>query len=347
MARIQYVAKLAVDRDTGLPVSALEGQEVVIVRRGTTTPAAISEDEAGTLLVPGAVRTVSSNLFIPSFWVDTSEGPVSALGGGIEVPLESVEGVAKRLDALEPQFGASVAAAEAAQAAAEAATTGVVRTVNNTPPDASGNVTVSGGGAGGTSDHGALAGLGDDDHPQYLNNTRGDARYYTKGQVDTLVNNAASQNSAADRNRANHTGTQAISTISGLQTILDGLGGTAVNSVAGKTGNVTLVAADISDSGATGRELMGATTAAAARTTLGAAATSHTHPATAISDSTSTGRGVLTAASASAARAAIGAGTSDLALGTTGSTAMRGNAIVIDPVSTAGLPDGTLIARTS
>ncbi len=125
MARIQYVAKLAVDRDTGLPVSALEGQEVVIVRRGTTTPAAISEDEAGTLLVPGSVRTVSSNLFIPSFWVDTTEGPVSALGGGVEVPLESVEGVARRLDTLEPQFGASVAAAEGAQAAAEATTTEV------------------------------------------------------------------------------------------------------------------------------------------------------------------------------------------------------------------------------
>lgn len=125
MARIQYVAKLAVDRDTGLPVSALEGQEVVIVRRGTTTPAAISEDEAGTLLVPGAVRTVSSNLFIPSFWVDTTEGPISALGGGVEVPLESVEGVARRLDVLEPQFGASVAAAEGAQAAAEATTTEV------------------------------------------------------------------------------------------------------------------------------------------------------------------------------------------------------------------------------
>jgi hypothetical protein len=30
---------------------------------------------------------------------------------------------------------------------------------------------------GGTGDHGALTGLGDDDHTQYLNNTRGDARY--------------------------------------------------------------------------------------------------------------------------------------------------------------------------
>lgn len=46
------------------------------------------------------------------------------------------------------------------------------------------------GGGGGTSDHGALTGLGDDDHTQYHNDARGDARYYTKGQVDGLVSGA-------------------------------------------------------------------------------------------------------------------------------------------------------------
>jgi hypothetical protein len=35
-----------------------------------------------------------------------------------------------------------------------------------------------------TTDHGSLLGLGDDDHPQYHNDTRGDARYYTKTQLD-------------------------------------------------------------------------------------------------------------------------------------------------------------------
>jgi hypothetical protein len=34
-----------------------------------------------------------------------------------------------------------------------------------------------GSGGSGASDHGALTGLADDDHTQYLNNTRGDARY--------------------------------------------------------------------------------------------------------------------------------------------------------------------------
>lgn len=42
----------------------------------------------------------------------------------------------------------------------------------------------SGSGGGGVTDHGALTGLTDDDHAQYHNNTRGDARYYTKAEVD-------------------------------------------------------------------------------------------------------------------------------------------------------------------
>lgn len=58
------------------------------------------------------------------------------------------------------------------------------------------------------------------------------------------------------------------------------------------------------------------------------AATSHTHPATGISDSTTVGRSVMTAATAAAARSAIGA--TDLAIGTTGTTAMAGNTTLAD-----------------
>jgi len=36
----------------------------------------------------------------------------------------------------------------------------------------------------GVTAHGSLTGLSDDDHLQYLNNTRGDARYYTQGQMN-------------------------------------------------------------------------------------------------------------------------------------------------------------------
>jgi hypothetical protein len=42
------------------------------------------------------------------------------------------------------------------------------------------------------SDHGNLYGKSDDDHPQYHNNTRGDARYYTQSQVDSMIVDTAS-----------------------------------------------------------------------------------------------------------------------------------------------------------
>lgn len=59
--------------------------------------------------------------------------------------------------------------------------------------------------------------------------------------------------------------------------------------------------------------------------------TVHSHVATDISDSTTVGRNVLKASNAAAARSAIGAGTgngtSNLAIGTTSSTAMRGDGV--------------------
>lgn len=44
-----------------------------------------------------------------------------------------------------------------------------------------------GGGGGGVTDHGALTGLGDDDHAQYHTDARGDARYYGKSTVDAAL----------------------------------------------------------------------------------------------------------------------------------------------------------------
>ncbi|MDZ4337467.1 MAG: urease accessory UreF family protein, partial [Pseudomonas sp.] len=47
----------------------------------------------------------------------------------------------------------------------------------NEPGLAVGWALAASGGGGGASDHGLLVGLADDDHPQYHNNARGDARY--------------------------------------------------------------------------------------------------------------------------------------------------------------------------
>lgn len=99
-----------------------------------------------------------------------------------------------------------------------------------------------------------------------------------------------------------------------------------VQSVAGKTGVVALVKGDVGLGSVDNTADTAKPVSAAQQAALdGKAAASHTHPATAISDSTTTGRSVLTAASQTAARSAIGAGTSNLALGTTSSTALAGD----------------------
>lgn len=58
--------------------------------------------------------------------------------------------------------------------------------------------------AGGVTDHGALTGLADDDHPQYHNDTRGDARYWqlstdlaTQTELDAHVNDAIDAHDAS------------------------------------------------------------------------------------------------------------------------------------------------------
>jgi hypothetical protein len=78
--------------------------------------------------------------------------------------------------------------------------------------------------------------------------------------------------------------------------------------------------------------------------------TNHTHTASQVSDSTTVGRSVLIAADAAAARTAIGAGTSNLAIGTTSTTAKAGNyqptsANISDAASIATV--GTVIIRDS
>ncbi len=90
---------------------------------------------------------------------------------------------------------------------------------------------------GGVTDHGALTGLTDDDHSQYHNDTRGDARYYTQSQIDTSLSG-----------KANTSHTHSISDVTGLSTAVDAakIGGIGVtidgNGSAITTGLKALVA---------------------------------------------------------------------------------------------------------
>jgi len=109
------------------------------------------------------------------------------------------------------------------------------------------------GGANGVTDHGALSGLGDDDHPQYHTDARGDLRYYTRAQSDGNVSSAVSASSAEDRKRSNHSGTQLASSISDFTP--------AVQAVPGFGGGTTSVAdGSVTDAKVVaGRSLIGST----------------------------------------------------------------------------------------
>lgn len=81
-----------------------------------------------------------------------------------------------------------------------------------------------GGGGGGVTDHGALTGLGDDDHTQYLTEARHDAlpsdnpHNVTAAQTGAETSAQLDVRDTANRDRANHTGTQTASTISDFDT---------------------------------------------------------------------------------------------------------------------------------
>lgn len=145
---------------------------------------------------------------------------------------------------------------------------------------------------------------------------------------------------AAPADGATGWGSWLRSLLAGLNTWLDNL----ETIVAGKASSShTHAASAISDSTATGRALVTAVDAAAARAAIGAGTGSGSGTTTAagITDSTTVGRAVITATDAAAARTAIGAGTSSLAIGTTASTAKAGN---YQPTA-ANISDSTTTGR--
>jgi hypothetical protein len=115
---------------------------------------------------------------------------------------------------------------------------------NNNPQyavDAVGDVNVTGEfrkngviletGGGGVTDHGDLTGLVDDDHTQYYNQTRGDARY-------SLIHSHPYAPTSHGHNDLYYTESE-------IDALLSGLGGGAVDSVNSQTGVVVLDAADV------------------------------------------------------------------------------------------------------
>lgn len=91
-------------------------------------------------------------------------------------------------------------------------------------------------GAGGGGDHGTLAGLGDDDHPQYHNDARGDARYSLLGHTHSL-----SLNDLLEVNVAGASEGQVIKRVGGQWIAAADLTGGGGGSLAdGVYGNITV-----------------------------------------------------------------------------------------------------------
>lgn len=65
--------------------------------------------------------------------------------------------------------------------------------------------------SGGVTDHGLLSGLGDDDHTQYHNDTRGDARYNTKSEITALLSGKSNTGHTHDIADINEFGVTVIS----------------------------------------------------------------------------------------------------------------------------------------
>lgn len=258
-------------------------------------------DMSGTTTLPGGV-TADGNGDVPDFKVDVPDDMPRVVAHAAGYQDREILSVDELIRVASEALAAAIAAqAAATQSASEAEASRVAAETA-----AAGG---TGGTGGGTSDavmaaHVAAA----DPHPQYLNLARALAKFYDQTTTDTRINNAVVGERSANRNRANHTGTQPMSSVDGLVAALSELGGTAVNSVNGETGAITITIDSLTNVQSFMKVFLGA-------------------------------------ASAAAARSAIGAGTSSLVIGNTATTALRGDAIVRNPSSIAGLADGTVILR--
>jgi hypothetical protein len=104
------------------------------------------------------------------------------------------------------------------------------------------------------------------------------------------------------------------------------LNAATVTSLNGQTGAVTIDKTSVGLSNADNTSDVNKPISSATQTALNAkAATVHTHFSSDLTDATATGRSIVTAVDAAAARTAIGAGTSSLVIGTAAGTAKAGD----------------------
>jgi chitodextrinase len=202
------------DSETGELDPALIGQQVQIVTRGTTTPFPIQD--GATDPITDSLVTVSTAFTTPTVYV----------ADGVEIADLYLDWYQASSGKRGPVAFEAVLRDEAKAARTESAASAAA--AQQALVDLQAYIAANPGGGGGVSAHGALSGLTTgDDHTQYLNNVRGDARYYPRATVDAIASSATNVATAYARQRVNHTGTQGIETIVGLQEALDNAGGEA------------------------------------------------------------------------------------------------------------------------
>lgn len=267
MVTYVFRPQAAIDQN-GTLVVAGSGQVFDPTDAGYTTPLVV-QNSAGVNITNISVSTIGQT---ERFSIVDRPHLVWKSGQYI-VDIYSLDGMVSAVDAaLAAVQAAQAVAEEAAEAVAEApialppgGLTGYVLTKQSPADRDAVWAAPSGGGSGGVTVHGALSGLNADDHPQYLTEARGDGRYHLKSAVESLATAAGDAAYAAARQRGNHTGTQAISTVTNLETRLSAL-------EAGSGATVTVD--NISGATTLGRTMMKLANAGAGLTALGAASAS-------------------------------------------------------------------------
>lgn len=180
-----------------------------------------------------------------------------------------------------------------------------------------------------------------------------DDRYYTETETDTLLSGKSatghthtasniSDSTTVGRSVLTATDAAAARTAIGAGTSSLAIGTTSTTAKAGDYTPPADAAAGTASMRTLGTGALQAVAGNDSRLSDARTPLTHTHTASQISDSTTVGRSVVTATDAAAARTAIGAGTSNLAIGTTSTTAKAGD---YQPTA-ANISDSTTTGRS-
>lgn len=163
--------------------------------------------------------------------VDAAESvPWSGVGSKPSTfPPSSHSHVMSDIDSLVATLDAMVTAINGKQAELVSGTN--IKTINGASLLGSGNISIAGSGV---TDHGALSGLEDDDHTQYFNQSRGDARYSQTGHTHAIANVTGLQ-AALDAKAATTT-----PTITGLREVKVAVAAAAIDMATGNLFSKTI-----------------------------------------------------------------------------------------------------------